>query len=430
MRIVIVGYGPGGVAAATSAKMFDRSAEVSIFTKENLEAHRKPGASMALESPGTTDLMIPEWSMQSLREKGIKISTGVNVESIDSGAKTIIVEENGSLSEIQYDKLILATGGTPSIPKINGTDLKGVFTIQDMSDTSLIGSQLGNLNEIFVVGAGFSGLEVAEKLLDLGKEVHLVVRSRLMRRLLEEPLSEELLSRISKRLTIYTGASPEEVIGSDKVEAIKLNGEVLKADAVLFMTGVKPNIQLATSMGLEIGDLGGVKVSNLLETSVKDVYSVGDCIEMFDRLTGKPVLMPIGSVAARAGRQAGVAAVGGTKVYDDVSIRFQYDRIFDTDIVCVGHSSATALALDIDCRVEYYEDPSEFTKIALVSTRDGTIIGGQVIASRMGSRTGFQIYQMVERGAKMPRIGFTSPLLEPLHKRMKDLLEETLGPIQ
>ncbi len=239
-------------------------------------------------------------------------------------------------------------------------------------------------------------------------------------------MSDELLSRLSQRLIVHSGVSPDEVLGETKVQGVKLNGQTYDADAVLFMTGVKPDVQLAQSMGLEIGGLGGVKVGTLLETSKDGIYSVGDCIEMHDRLTGKPVLMPIGSVAARAGRQAGVAAVGGKKVYDDVSIRFQYDRIFDTDIVCVGISSVIAEDLGIDANVLYIEDPAEFTKIALVTSSDGTLIGGQVITSRMGARIGYQIHKRIEMGAKLDE----APLLEPLHKRMRDHLEETLGPIQ
>ncbi|MFW9919626.1 MAG: NAD(P)/FAD-dependent oxidoreductase [Candidatus Thorarchaeota archaeon] len=426
MKLVVIGYGPGGVSAATSARIFNRDAEVIIYTSEQLDAHQKPGASLALEHPDTNALLIPDWSMKQLREMGIEINSGVRVVGIDTSSKTLRIDNEGSLTETNYDKLILATGGIPSVPEMKGADLDGVFTIQDMSDTSKIGQRLDGLRTLFVIGAGFSGLEVAERLIDLGKDVHLVVRSRLMRRLLEESMSAELLSRLPTTLNVHMGVSPEEILGTERVKGIKLNDTTHNADAILFMTGVKPNIGLATSMGLHIGDLGGIKVNNLLETSMQDVYSVGDCIEMFDRITGKPILMPIGSVAARAGRQAGVAAAGGKKVYDDVSIRFQYDRIFDTDIVCVGHSSETAKSVGLNTSIQYLEDPDEFTKVALVTKEDGTLIGGQVIAPRMGARIGYQIHERVEKGAKLTK----APLLDPLHKRMRDLLESTLGPIQ
>ncbi len=426
MKLVVIGSGPGGITAATSAKTFDRDTEVVIYTNETLSAHQKPGSSLALEYPNTSDLLIQDWSPKSLGAKGIKFVSGVQVTEVDTSSKIVKFNDGKSISESKYDKLILATGGLPAIPSIPGIELKGVFTIQDMSDTSRIGEHLDEMHSIFVVGAGFSGLEVAERLLDLGKDVHLVVRSRLMRRQLEDPMSDELLSRLPKKLHVHQGASPKEVLGTTRVESILIDDETHPADGVLFMTGVQPRVDLAGTMGLEIGELGGIKVSSLLETSIQDVYSVGDCIEMFDRLTGRPVLMPIGSVAARAGRQAGVAAVGGKKVYDDVSIRFQYDRIFDTDIVCIGHSSVLAHSLGIKTNVHYLDDVAEFSKVALVTKEDGTIIGGQVLSPRMGARIGYQIYQRVEKGSKLNE----SPLLDPLHKRMRDLLEETLGPIQ
>jgi NADPH-dependent 2,4-dienoyl-CoA reductase/sulfur reductase-like enzyme len=239
-------------------------------------------------------------------------------------------------------------------------------------------------------------------------------------------MSEELLSRLPKSLVVHKGVSPEAVKGSGKVSGISLNGTNLEADAVLFMTGVKPNTHLAGVMGLEIGDLGGIKIDKTMLTSNPDIYAVGDCVEMFNSLSGKPALMPIGSVAARAGRQAGVAAIGGRKVYDDTSLLFQYDRIFGTDIVVVGNSSVTADQDGIKTKTHYIEDPAEFSKVALVTNESGQIIGGQVLSSRLGARIGYQILDRIESKAVLDE----RPLLDSTHKRIKDLIEQTLGPIQ
>jgi NAD(P)H-nitrite reductase large subunit len=427
MKLAVIGFGPGGIAAATAAKTFDRSVEVCIYTSESLDAHRKPGASLALADPDTKGLVINNWTVDTLTKKGIEVVRGSYVTNIDAESKTLEVRlPDNSLTTTKYDKLILAVGGVPSEPAVEGANLDGVFTIQDMSDTAAIGKRLSSIKSVVVVGAGFSGLEVAERMLDLGKEVHLIVRSRLMRRLLEPEMSAELKSRLPSTLVMHEGESPVRVTGTARVQGIELQTASVPAQAVLFMTGVKPNLELASSMGLETGDLGGIRVSNLMETSHKDIYAVGDCVEMFDRYAKKPVLMPIASVAARAGRQAGVAAVGGSRAYEDISIRFQYDRLFNTDVVCVGHSTTTALAVDIQSRVHYLEDAQEFTKVALVTTEDGILIGGQVIAPRMGARIGYQIHQRIESGARLD----DTPLLEPLHKRMKDLLEARLGPIR
>jgi NADH oxidase (H2O2-forming) len=427
MKLVVIGYGPGGVAAATAARTFDPKSEIFIYTGETIDAHRKPGASLALEHPNTKDLTIPEWSFDALEKKRIEVVSGVRIEAADIEKKTLTgIDSKGGKFDAFYDKLVIATGGIPSVPSLPGTDLDGVYTIQDMADTSRIGAKLSGMKRIVVVGAGFSGLEVAERLLAIGKEVHIVVRSRLMRRQLEEPMSEELLSRLPKSLVVHKGVSPEAVKGSGKVSGISLNGTNLEADAVLFMTGVKPNTHLAGVMGLEIGDLGGIKIDKTMLTSNPDIYAVGDCVEMFNSLSGKPALMPIGSVAARAGRQAGVAAIGGRKVYDDTSLLFQYDRIFGTDIVVVGNSSVTADQDGIKTKTHYIEDPAEFSKVALVTNESGQIIGGQVLSSRLGARIGYQILDRIESKAVLDE----RPLLDSTHKRIKDLIEQTLGPIQ
>ncbi|MFW9850961.1 MAG: NAD(P)/FAD-dependent oxidoreductase, partial [Candidatus Thorarchaeota archaeon] len=421
------GYGPGGAAAATAARTFDPKSEIVIYTGETLDAHRKPGASYALEHPHTKDLIIQDWSINALSNRRIRVVSGITIDGVDTSKRTITgTDSKGKNFEDSYDKIVVATGGLPSVPSIPGVNLQGVYTIQDMADTSKIGASLSGMNRILVIGAGFSGLEVAERLLSIGKQVHLIVRSRLMRRQLEQPMSDELLSRIPKGLVVHQGVSPISIEGEDFATGVNLDGELLEGDAVLFMTGVKPNTKLAIQMGLELGSLGGIKVNESMETSKQGVYAVGDCVEMSDSLSGKSILMPIGSVAARAGRQAGVAAVGGRKIYDDTSLLFQYDRLFETDIVCVGNSSTRASEVGIKTNIHYLEDSAEFSKVAVVTNDEDQVIGGQVIAARLGARIGYQILERVESKA----IFRDRPLLDSTHKRMKDLIEQTFGPIR
>ena len=420
MKIVVVGYGPGGAAAALTARMFNSGADI---TEETIESHRKPGAAMALEFPDTDGLKIQDWSFASLSKNNIEILSGTAVTGGDSEKR--ILQIAGSKS-IEYDKLILATGGTPAGPEMSGTTLKGVYTIQTMADTSVIGKQLSDMKCVMVVGAGFSGLESAERLISLGKEVHLVVRSRLMRKQLEESMSEELLSRLSDKLVVHTGVSPTSVEGEKKVEGLLLDDKSVTTDAVLFMTGVRPNTKLAEALCVKIGELGGIVVNEKMMTSVDGVFAVGDCVELLDPLTNDPFLLPIASVAARAGRQAGVIAAGGSKIYDNTIRRLQYDHIFNSDIVVVGHSSVSANSLGIETKVHFWEDPKEFAKVALVTNEKGKLIGGQVISSRMGARLGYEILERVESGVNLK----DKPLLKPRHERLRDYLESTFGPIR
>ena len=427
MKIVIIGYGPGGVAAATAAKTFDSSAEIMILTTEVMEAHRKPGATLALERPETRELEIRDWSFDTLKKRGIDIKTGVKVVGGDLNKKTIeIVSNDGKPSYIQFDRLIIATGGVPSVPKIPGIDLHGVYTIRSMAETSIIGRELDSVNTIVIVGAGFSGLETAERLYKMGKEVHLIIRSRLMRKQLEDAISKDLLSRIPLGINLHLGSGPKSVIGSKQVTAIEVGDKTINTDLVLFITGVRPNSSLAEKLGLKIGSLGGIAINNLTETSEDGVYAVGDCVEMTDSLTGKSRLMPIGSTAARAGRQAGVAAVGSQKVYEDTSVVLQYDRIFDTDIVCIGHSSTSAREVGLETEVQYLEDPNEAMKVAIVTDRRGRLIGGQVISARMGARVGYEILNRVEAGATLKE----RPMLQARHEQIHSLIERTFGPMK
>ncbi|MDH4213550.1 MAG: FAD-dependent oxidoreductase [Candidatus Thorarchaeota archaeon] len=426
MKIVIVGYGPGGAAAAVAARMFSSESDIKILTDETLEAHKKPGASLALEFPDTEKLSINDWSVAALAEKRIEVLSGTRVEAGDPVTKTLQIVNGNGASVLKFDRLILATGGIPNVPNIPGIALQGVFTIQTLADTRAIGKQLSGMSTIVIIGAGFSGLETAERMINLGKETHMVVRSRLMRRQLEPPMSAELRSRLPRSFKLHLGSSPTEIVGDQHVVGVSIGDEIIDADAVLFMTGVKPNTTLAQSLGVRIGDLGGIIVNEQMQTSEHDIFAVGDCIEMKDTYTGKNILLPIGSMAARCGRQAGVAAVGGKKIYADTSKRLQYDRLFGIDVVCIGHSSTTANDLGVKTVVQYVEDPIEFSKTALVLDSNGRLIGGQVIASRQGARLGYEILERVESGVILK----DQPLLKPRHERLLEYLENSFGPIQ
>jgi len=427
LKIAIVGYGPGGAAAATAARTFDPKADILLLTEEKIPAHKKPGSALALENPNTKELYIPDWSTETLSSKRIEVRTGTSVVGGNLKERTIdVVSSKGKTSTLGFDRLIIATGGTPNVPDMPGVDLPGVFTIQSMADTSVIGKEMSTKQSFVIVGAGFSGLETAERLYKMGKEVHIIIRSRLMRTQLEESMSEELLSRIPRKIHVHLGDAPSRVLGSKKAKGVEVGGKEVGADAVLFMTGVRPNTALAKKIGLKVGPLGGIPVNSKMETEVEGVFAVGDCVEMTDPLTDGPILLPVGSTAARAGRQAGVAAVGREKVYDDTALRLQYDRIFDTDIVCIGHSSTTARGLDVETKVSYIEDSSESIKVALVTTKDDRLIGGQVLGARMGARVGYEITKRVEKGVKLRE----QPLLESRHHQILALLERTLGPIR
>ncbi|RDE14251.1 MAG: hypothetical protein C4K47_04750 [Candidatus Thorarchaeota archaeon] len=425
MRIVIVGYGPGGVAAAYAARMLAPESEVTVLTEERIQSHRRPGISLALEFPESTNLFIPEWSTDSLSKRKIDVIRGVSVVGGDVRSRFLdVVDSKGRSNRAEFDRLILATGGKPVVPQIPGVNLPGVFTIQTLADTRRISESLKSASPVVIVGAGFSGLETAERLRNLGKEVHLVVRSRVLRRLLEEPMSRELVARMPRDIHLHT-KSPQSVAGKDHVTGLVTEDETINAGAVMFMTGVVPSVSLAQKLGLAVGPLGGVLVDTKMESSVPGVYAVGDCAEMKDTLTGKPILMPVGSAAARAGRQAGASAAGKEKVYPDVFLRLQYDRLFGVDVVCAGHSSVSAADVGVETKVTYAEDPSESMKAALVTTKEGRLIGGQVLTSRMGSVIGYQILERIQSGVTLDE----QPLLKPRHERAKELLETRLGPI-
>ncbi len=430
MKIVIVGYGPAGASAAVTAKTLSPDIDVEIVSADRLPAYRKPGVTRAFRHRDDHGLEIDYWSPDSLTDRGIVLRQGLRVIGGDTQSHSLVatdVDGGDSPQEtISYDRLILATGGEPLVPPVPGVDLNGVFTLRGLADAMRISEAAEGASTATVVGAGFSGLETAERLRNLGLEVHIVEAFRVLGRLLEPEMTDRLLARLPGDVAVHEDSPLKRLVGDSRVRAVDLGNETIDCDLVVLATGVRPSTTLARALGLEVGALGGIVVDEYMRTSSRDVYAAGDCVEMRDFLTGRPLLMPVGSTAARAGRQAASAALGKDRLYDDVLLRFQYDRIFGTEIVTVGESTAVAKSLGVEVSAHFLRDSAEFTDVALLTTPGGRLVGGQVISSRMASRVGIQLLNRVKIGSTLSE----HPLPPFRHAALRSYLEHVLGPIE
>ena len=243
--------------------------------------------------------------------------------------------------EIPYDRLVLATGSRPFVPRLPGVNLDGVISLKTLYDAERIRKTMGS--KAVVVGSGPVGIEAVVALRRKGWEVTLIESlDRVMPRLFDTPIACALKQRLeAEGVNVLLGEPIREICGSKRVEGVRTVLSTIPAELVVLVIGMRPNVALPRMAGLELGTSGGVLVDDTLETSFRDVWACGDCIESTDVITGRTGLFMLWRNARVQGRIAGFNAAGQEKKYSG-SLNITHVNLFNE-----AAASAGAVASDL-----------------------------------------------------------------------------------
>jgi nitrite reductase [NAD(P)H] large subunit len=276
-RLVLVGNGMAGMRTIDEILARDRGRfEIEIIGAEPHPNYNRILLSSVLAGEKEIDDIVLH-SREWYAGNNIKLATGDAVVKLDANAKTVTTASGRAIG---YDKLVLATGSRPLVPPIAGLELPGVCAFRNIADLELMRSVSRNGGRAVVVGGGLLGLEAAFGLMRRGMTVTVL---HLMQTLMERQLDEAaglLLERDLERsgVTVLTKAHTEAIVGGSRVRAVQLaDGRELPADLVVFAVGVRPNIDLARTAGLDVNR--GIIVDDFMATSEPGIFAVGECVE-------------------------------------------------------------------------------------------------------------------------------------------------------
>ena len=303
--VLVIGGSAAGIVAARTAKSFYPDKEAMVIRKE-AKVLVPCGIPYIFGTLKTSDKnVIPD---APLENTGVKIKKG-EVEKIDEENKTCKTADG---KEISFEKLIIATGLTPAVPGwLKGADLENVFLIpKDKEYLDGVKEKLDGCKNIAVIGGGFIGVEVADELGKLGKNVTMV---ELLPHVLSLAFDDELAIRaeeilISRGINIKAGSGVKEILGDKKAAGVLLNNdEKFDVDAVILSTGYRPNTAFAEKSGLELNDMGFIRVDEYMRTGKNtDIFAVGDCAAKHDFLTRRKTGLMLASTACVEARIAGM----------------------------------------------------------------------------------------------------------------------------
>ena len=393
LRIVIVGGVAGGASAAARLRRLDEHASITLIERGSDVSFANCGLPYhiggEIEDRSKLSLQTPETLKAQL---AIDVQARTEAISIDRNAKTLRIRrlDTGTEEDIAYDKLILSPGASALKPPLEGIDLPGIYTLRNLQDMDRIKAATESAKSVLVIGAGFIGLEMAEQLIQLEKEVTLI---ELIEQVLPQ-MDPEMVRAVEQELMDngvnlllgdgISGFSPGE---GTALNAKLKSGKTLSADMVILSIGVRPESQLAKDAGLELGERGHIKANAHMQTSDPDIYAVGDASETIDPILGGPTAIALGGPANRQGRTAADHIILGdqAKPYPG-SIGTSIVRVFDVAAGVTGHSEKRLQQMEIEYEktivtdfnhASYFPGATHLTIKLLWEKSTGRILGGQ-----------------------------------------------------
>ncbi|MDP6126877.1 MAG: FAD-dependent oxidoreductase [Dehalococcoidales bacterium] len=370
VQYLIIGNSAGGIGAVEAIREVDKAGAITIISDEPHSAYSRPLIAEYLAEGRPLESML--YRRADFYEKNeIQTLLGSRVERLDLSEQAVVMESG---ERVEWHKLLLATGGTPIVPPMEGGDLKGVFTFTVLDDAKGIDQFLSGFEKMtpraLVIGGGLIGVSATQALEERGVAVCIVeMRDRVLNMILDEEasaLEEEALKKAG--VEIITDHTVAKIVGDSDgavAEAILDDGRSVPCELVIVAIGVRPRTELVTGTEIEVNR--GIVVDLQMATSVPDVYACGDVAEAYDFVYGENRLSPIWPNAYVGGRIAGFNMAGHPCDYPG-GTAMNSSNYFGVDIVSAGlvmPPDDTYEVLSNQCD-EYYR------KVLL---KDGLVVG-------------------------------------------------------
>ena len=394
MKVVIIGGVAGGATAAARIRRLDEQAEIVVFERSGFVSYANCGLPYyiggVIEDPDALTLQTPESFFSRFR---VTMKVRHEVTAIHPERKAVSVKnlETGELFEESYDKLLLSPGAKPTQPRLPGLGSEKIFTLRTVEDTFRIKEYIRakQPKSAVLAGGGFISLELAENLRELGMDVTIVQRPKQLMNPFDADMAAFIHGEMRKHgVRLALGHTVEGFEEKDSGVDVLLKDEApLHADMVVLAIGVSPDTGLAKDAGLALGIKGSILVNDRMETSVPDIYAVGDAVQVKHFVTGQDALIALAGPANKQGRIAADNICGGDSRYSG-SQGSSVVKVFDLTAAATGvnETNAGKAGLSVDSVVlspmshaGYYPGGKVMTMKVVFEKETYRLLGAQIV---------------------------------------------------
>ena len=390
MKIVIVGGVAGGATTAARLRRLDEQAEIVVFERSGFISYANCGLPYYIGDVITDSDQLTLQTPESFHSR-FQVSMKVHHEVTALHMVSVKNLETGEEFQETYDKLILSPGAKPTKPRLPGTDMEKLFTLRTVEDTLRIKDyiQKSHPKSAILAGGGFIGLELAENLRELGMEVTIVQRPKQLMNPFDSDMAAFIHNEMRKHgVKLALGHTVEGFQETqDGVQVLLKEEEPLLADMVVLAIGVTPDTKLAKEAGLELGIKGSILVNEHMQTSVPDIYAVGDAVQVKHYVTGQDALISLAGPANKQGRIAADHICGKDSAYKG-SQGSSVIKVFDMTAAVTGvnETNARKAGLNVDkvilspmSHAGYYPGGKVMTMKVVFEKETYRILGAQIV---------------------------------------------------
>ena len=391
MKVVIIGAVAAGMSAAAKLKRIKPDYEVVVYEKTDIVSFGACGLPYYVGGFFNDPNMMIAREKSKFIESGIDLKTFKEVINVDTDNKLLTIKDTltEEIFEDNYDKLMIATGASSIMPSLNNS-YENLTTLKDMNDGIKLRELINKKenNNIVIVGAGFIGIETIEAAKKLNKNIHLIGRSdRILSKVFDKEITDLLEDELRKNnIHLHLGETVQEYVGDNKIEKIITNKCEINTDLVVIAIGVKPNTSFLKNTNIEMLPNGAIIVDECGRTSVKDVYSAGDCATIKNLVTNEDMYVPLATGANKLGRIVG-ENLGDINSSFPGSLASSCIKVLDMEAAVTGITEEKAKSLNLDYKTtcitnynqtHYYPGREKLLIKLVYDAKSKVILGGQI----------------------------------------------------
>lgn len=394
MKVIVVGGVAAGMSAASKIIRTQLDTEIIVYEKGEFLSYGACGIPYLISNVIKDPKKLIARTKENFEKMGMEINLLHEVIDVNPTEKTVTVKNlnTNKTTNNSYDKLLIATGASPIKPPIEGIQLNGIETVSTYDDgvrLKEIFATNKDIKNVLIIGAGFIGIEMAEAMLEMDKNVTMVeFKNQILPNFDEDiviPLQEEL---ISKGIHLKLSERVIEFKGEGKVSQVCTDKDCYDVDFVILSVGIRPNTAFLKDTGIEMLRNGAIKVNKKMESSIVDIYSAGDCASVYHRVLDTfDNFIPLGTNANKQGRVVG-EVICGKNVKFEGAMGTSMIKVLDMEAAKTGISEREAKERGFDYKAVtikannhagYYPNPQKVMIKLIYNPRIYELLGAQIV---------------------------------------------------